>query len=199
MGVFGLPDSKLRREIMELYKVYTKNNKLKLEYPRNIAFGLMEQMKVGDKFYFNVSELTARRWCIIFERKQWRCYNEFYDDKVRRRHRVKFKVIKNGALKCIEKLEDREVYTNKKHSFEFRKDMVISIDDVNFSIRTAHVLKDSKFKYLEELVDMPDSSLLRCKNLGNKSLKEIKEKLNEYELLKGFSDSQTRIKENIWV
>jgi len=174
---------------MELYKVYTKNNKLKLVYPKSLAMQLMSEMKIGEKFYFDVSEERARQWCRLFERKQWRYYHEatslaIDNDKVKRRHRVKFKMIRNGALRCIEKVEDRLVHTDKEHSFEFRKDMVASICDANFSVRTHNCLLSAGFKYLEEIVDIPESRLFKYKNMGRKSVREIREKLKEYKQLK---------------
>ena len=174
---------------MKLYKIYTKSNKPKLIYPKNLAMQMMSQMKIGERFYFDVSEERARQWCRIFERKQWKYYYEatslaIDNDKVKRRHRVKFKIIRDGALRCIEKIEDRLVYTDKKHSSEFKKDMVASIDDANFSVRTRMCLTQARFEYLEEIVGIPDSKLLKYKNLGRKSLREIKEKLKEYKQLK---------------
>ena len=174
---------------MELYKIYTKSNKPKLVYPKSLAMQIMSEMKVGEKFYFDVSEERARQWCRLFERKQWRYYHEatslaIDNDKVKRRHRVKFKMIRDGALRCIQKVDDRLVHTDKERSSEFRKDMVASIDDANFSVRTTMCLMNAGFKYLEEIVDLPDSRLLKYKNMGRKSVKEIRQKLNEYKQLK---------------
>ena len=95
---------------MKLYQVYTKNNKLKLIYPKSLAMQIMSEMKVGEKFYFDVSEERARQWCKIFECKQWNYYHEatslaIDNDKVKRRHRVKFKMCREGALRCIKMVE----------------------------------------------------------------------------------------------
>ena len=62
--------------------------------------------------------------------------------------------------------------------------MVASINDANFSVRTTMCLMNAGFKYLEEIVDLPDSRLFKYKNMGRKSVKEIREKLNEYKQLK---------------
>ena len=183
---------------MELYKVYTKNNKLKLVYPKSLAMQLMSEMKIGEKFYFDVSEERARQWCKIYQRKQWHHYRDVPNyilndekypkvnpDEVKRRLHVVFKVKREGALRCIEKAKANYVYTDKKFASQYKgRELITPIQDAEFSVRTTMCLMNAGFKYLEEIVDVPDSRLLKYKNIGRKSVREIREKLNEYKQLK---------------
>ena len=183
---------------IELYKVYTKNNKLKLVYRKSLAMQIMSEMKIGEKFYFDVSEERARQWCKIYQRKQWHHYRDVPNfilnkekhpkvnpDEVKRRLHVVFKVKREGALRCIKKVEDRLVYTDKKFASQYKgRELITPIEDAEFSVRTHNCLLASGFKYLEEIIDIPESRLLKYKNMGRKSTREIKEKLIEYKELK---------------
>lgn len=182
---------------MELYKIVQPNKKHKKMYPKNIAFGLMEQMKVGEKFYFDVSEERARQWCEIFRRKKWRYYRDkplvHVNDNAKKRHLVKFKVCREGDLRCIKKVDDRFVYTDKKYISQFKENYRITIEDAEFSVRTHNVLTQAGFKHLEELVNMGVKDLLKYKNMGSKSIKEISKKLVDLKLIN--EEKYTNIKE----
>lgn len=54
-----------------------------------------------------------------------------------------------------------------------------SIDTLEFSVRTANCLQNFGIKTIGELVQKSEHELLRSKNFGRKSLKEIKEALGE--------------------
>ena len=183
---------------MELYKIYTENNKLKLIYSKSLAMQLMSEMNIGEKFYFDVSEERARQWCKIYQRKQWHNYrdipnyilnNKKYSNvnpnNVKRRHHVVFKVKREGALRCIQKVKSDWVYTDKKFASQYKgRELITPISEAEFSVRTHNCLLNAGFKYLEEIMDIPDTRLLKYKNMGRKSVKEIREKLNEYRQIK---------------
>ena len=173
---------------MELYKIIQPNKKPKKIYSKNLAFGLMEQMKVGEKFYFDVSEERARQWCGIIRRKKWRYYRDaplvYVDDNTKRRHLVKFKICREGALRCIKKVDDRLVYTDKKHISQFKENYKFTITDAEFSVRTHNVLLSANFTHLEQLIHMNARDLLKFKNMGRKSIREIRKKLVDLKLIK---------------
>ena len=183
---------------MELYKVYTKNNKLKLVYPKNLAMQIMSEMNIGEKFYFDVSEERARQWCKIYQRKQWNHYRDIPNyvlngekypkvnpNEVKRRLHEVFKVKREGALRCIEKVKSDWVYTHKKFASQYKgRELITPISEAEFSVRTHNCLLSAGFKYLEEIMDIPDTRLLKYKNMGRKSVREIREKLNEYKQIK---------------
>lgn len=59
------------------------------------------------------------------------------------------------------------------------KKLLVSIDDLNFSARSHNCLTRSYIKYLGDLVLMSEKELSDIKNLGKKSLDEIKDKMEE--------------------
>ncbi len=59
------------------------------------------------------------------------------------------------------------------------KKLLISIDDLNLSARSHNCLTRGYVKYLGDLVLMSEKELSEVRNLGKKSLDEIKEKMDE--------------------
>jgi len=57
-----------------------------------------------------------------------------------------------------------------------------SIEDLNFSVRSANCLQSADLKYVGELVQKTENDLLKTKNFGRKSLNEIKETLHTMRL-----------------
>jgi DNA-directed RNA polymerase subunit alpha len=58
----------------------------------------------------------------------------------------------------------------------------IKIDDLDFSNRTYNCLKRQGIETLEELKNYSEEELMNIRNFGQKSLDEVKDKLNEYNL-----------------
>lgn len=54
-----------------------------------------------------------------------------------------------------------------------------SIDDLSLSVRSINCLKRAGIKYLEDITNKTEEEMMNVKNLGAKSLVEIKEKLEE--------------------
>ena len=54
-----------------------------------------------------------------------------------------------------------------------------SIDDLDFSVRAYNCLKRANILTLKDLVDKSENEMMKIRNLGKKSLKEVKEKLIE--------------------
>lgn len=57
-----------------------------------------------------------------------------------------------------------------------------NIEELNLSFRSYHYLKNNEIKYIGDLVSLNDDQLLKIKNLGRKSLSEIKGKLYNLKL-----------------
>lgn len=53
-----------------------------------------------------------------------------------------------------------------------------SIEELNFSVRSANCLQSADLRYVGELVQKTENDLLKTKNFGRKSLNEIKETLH---------------------
>ncbi|MGQ9813072.1 MAG: DNA-directed RNA polymerase subunit alpha [Dissulfurimicrobium sp.] len=57
-----------------------------------------------------------------------------------------------------------------------------TIDELEFSVRSANCLKNANICYVGDLVQKSESEMLKTKNFGRKSLKEIKEVLSSMNL-----------------
>jgi DNA-directed RNA polymerase subunit alpha len=60
-----------------------------------------------------------------------------------------------------------------------------SVDDLELSVRSANCLQNANIRYIGELVQRTESDMLKTKNFGRKSLKEIKEILSSMGLSLG--------------
>ena len=60
-----------------------------------------------------------------------------------------------------------------------------SVDELELSVRSANCLQNANIRYIGELVQRTESEMLKTKNFGRKSLKEIKEILAEMGLSLG--------------
>ena len=60
-----------------------------------------------------------------------------------------------------------------------------TVDELELSVRSANCLQNANIKYIGELVQKSESEILKTKNFGRKSLKEIKEILAEMGLSLG--------------
>ena len=56
------------------------------------------------------------------------------------------------------------------------------IEDLDLSVRSYNCLKRAGIQTVEELVQKSEDEMMRVRNLGKKSLKEVKEKLTELNL-----------------
>jgi DNA-directed RNA polymerase subunit alpha len=60
-----------------------------------------------------------------------------------------------------------------------------SVEEFELSVRSANCLQNANIQFIGELVQKTESDLLKTKNFGRKSLKEIKDKLSELGLQLG--------------
>jgi DNA-directed RNA polymerase subunit alpha len=60
-----------------------------------------------------------------------------------------------------------------------------SVDELELSVRSANCLQNANIRYIGELVQRTEAEMLKTKNFGRKSLKEIKEILSEMGLSLG--------------
>ena len=60
-----------------------------------------------------------------------------------------------------------------------------SVDELELSVRSANCLQNANIRYIGELVQRSEAEMLKTKNFGRKSLKEIKEILAEMGLQLG--------------
>jgi DNA-directed RNA polymerase subunit alpha len=60
-----------------------------------------------------------------------------------------------------------------------------SVDELDLSVRAENCLQAANIKYIGDLVQKSEGEMLKTKNFGRKSLKEIKELLAEMGLTLG--------------
>jgi DNA-directed RNA polymerase subunit alpha len=65
------------------------------------------------------------------------------------------------------------------------ENLLRSVDELELSVRSANCLQNANIRYIGDLVQRTESEMLKTKNFGRKSLKEIKEILNEMGLSLG--------------
>ena len=65
------------------------------------------------------------------------------------------------------------------------KNLLMKVDELELSVRSANCLQNANIKYIGELVQRSEAEMLKTKNFGRKSLKEIKEILQTMGLALG--------------
>ena len=88
------------------------------------------------------------------------------------------KILKE-QLSIFINFEESEEPTHDAHVSEERaeaeREPVPSVDELELSVRSANCLQNANIRYIGELVQRTEQEMLKTKNFGRKSLKEIKE------------------------
>ncbi|OGD17526.1 DNA-directed RNA polymerase subunit alpha [Candidatus Atribacteria bacterium RBG_19FT_COMBO_35_14] len=82
-------------------------------------------------------------------------------------------------------LEGELISREEKENNEKEKILNKSIEELDFSVRSYNCLKKSNINTLRDLVDYSPIEVIKIKNLGKKSLDEIKEKITKYGFVLG--------------
>jgi len=84
-------------------------------------------------------------------------------------------------INLTDEIEDVEIMVEVE---EEEKDKILdtTIEELELSVRSSNCLKRAGINTVEELVDKTEDDLMRVRNLGKKSLQEIKDKLDELDL-----------------
>ena len=67
----------------------------------------------------------------------------------------------------------------EKEDNEKEKVLEMNIDELELSVRSYNCLKRAGINTLQELTDKTESDMMRVRNLGRKSLEEVKNKLTD--------------------
>ena len=67
----------------------------------------------------------------------------------------------------------------EKEESQKEKVLEMSIEDLELSVRSFNCLKRAGIQTVQELASKTEDDMIKVRNLGKKSLKEVKEKLNE--------------------
>jgi len=82
-------------------------------------------------------------------------------------------------------LEGKLISREEKENSEKEKILNKSIEELDFSVRSYNCLKKSNINTLRDLVNYSPIEVIKIKNLGKKSLDEIKEKIIKYGFVLG--------------
>lgn len=84
-------------------------------------------------------------------------------------------------INLTDEIEDVEIMVETE---EEEKDKILdtTIEELELSVRSSNCLKRAGINTVDELVDKTEDDLMKVRNLGKKSLQEIKDKLDELEL-----------------
>lgn len=78
-----------------------------------------------------------------------------------------------------------ELISEEKEKSEREKILNKSLEELDFSVRSYNCLKKSEVNTLRDLVEFSPREIIKIKNLGKKSLDEIKEKITKYGFVLG--------------
>jgi DNA-directed RNA polymerase subunit alpha len=97
------------------------------------------------------------------------------------------KILKEQLSNLINIPEDIEptIPEAEEQSERFNENLLRSVDELELSVRSANCLAHADIKRIGDLVQRTESEMLKTKNFGRKSLKEIKEILSEMGLSLG--------------
>jgi len=87
--------------------------------------------------------------------------------------------------------------SEKSKQEEFNENLYRSVDELELSVRSTNCLKNANIRLIGELVQLPESEILKTPNFGKKSLEEIQKVLSDMGLhlgtkLEGFDPSKVK-------
>ncbi|HSI05311.1 MAG TPA: DNA-directed RNA polymerase subunit alpha C-terminal domain-containing protein, partial [Myxococcota bacterium] len=85
----------------------------------------------------------------------------------------------------FEEEEEFEIKEETPSQEKFNENLLRSVDELDLSVRAENCLQSANIKYIGDLVQKTEAEMLKTKNFGRKSLKEIKELLAEMGLSLG--------------
>lgn len=92
----------------------------------------------------------------------------------------------NLFIEMTDKMDDMEILFERE---ETKKEKVLemTIEELDLSVRSYNCLKRAGINTVEELTSKTEDEMMKVRNLGRKSLEEVKVKLNELELKLNFN------------
>ena len=82
----------------------------------------------------------------------------------------------------VEEVSDLDLEGMKNDAGEDSAELMMPIEDLNFSARTSNALINNDIHTLKDLFNLSDAELRDLKGFGNKALDEVKEKMAELEI-----------------
>ena len=90
----------------------------------------------------------------------------------------------------FEEQDELDLPQEKPAEEQFNENLLRSVDELDLSVRAENCLQAANIKYIGDLVQKTEPEMLKTKNFGRKSLKEIKELLSEMGLALGMKLEQ---------
>ncbi len=87
----------------------------------------------------------------------------------------------NLFINMTESMADMEIMVEKEEDIK-EKVLEMTIEELDLSVRSYNCLKRANINTVEELTLKTEDEMMKVRNLGKKSLEEVKHKLNELEL-----------------
>lgn len=85
----------------------------------------------------------------------------------------------------FDEADEPDVVEAPREEAEYNENLFRSVDELELSVRSANCLQNANIKTIGDLVQRTEAEMLKTKNFGRKSLKEIKEILAEMGLSLG--------------
>ena len=95
------------------------------------------------------------------------------------------KILKDQLTVFINFEEEEEPLEQESEEEPLNENLFRSVDELELSVRSANCLQNANIRLIGELVQKTEAEMLKTKNFGRKSLKEIKEILSDMGLSLG--------------
>ena len=82
----------------------------------------------------------------------------------------------------MSQVETSQVSEDEVQEGESSQKLDMTIEDLDLSVRSFNCLKRAGINTVRDLVAMTEEELIKVRNLGRKSLEEVKQKLSDSEL-----------------
>jgi DNA-directed RNA polymerase subunit alpha len=106
--------------------------------------------------------------------------------KILRKHLNPFvQYFESGRELQINEKKEEELRKREKDIDELRQKLSMSISELDLSVRSANCLSGERIETIGELVGRTEADLLKVRNFGKTSLREVKKKLQEISLSLG--------------
>jgi DNA-directed RNA polymerase subunit alpha len=89
----------------------------------------------------------------------------------------------------FEETEETQISDSEESEQTINENLFRTVDELELSVRSANCLQNAGITYIGELVQKTEAEMLKTKNFGRKSLKEIRDLLAEMELQLGMKIS----------
>ncbi len=87
----------------------------------------------------------------------------------------------NLLIEMSDDIDKLEIMVEKEED-KFEKVLEMTIEDLDLSVRSYNCLKRASINTVDELINKSEADMMKVRNLGKKSLDEVKKKLEELEL-----------------